>query len=150
MEVKNWESPTIPAEYRELQRLGFDREMANSKFWDNIIGKFEGTHDCLSNRGERPLSPVLLLLLNCEQYTLGQTAPDISILERMVARSSKISDGRPAVLPFHQLTTYVPTAAVCPCTSAQATPFLCADADKVEHCSQKRQQHRKPRRKSTP
>lgn len=137
-EVKNWESPTIPERYREAKREEFLREIANDRFWEGIVGKFEGTHDCLAERGERPPSPVLLLLLECHPYSRGQAAPDTSILERKVARSAKVSDGSPAVLPFVRLSAFVANAQTAPC-ALRGEPPVCLE--RAVHCSYERRLH---------
>jgi hypothetical protein len=145
MEVKNWQSPTIPLEHRMAKQEEFEQEMGNDSFWNKIVSKFEGTHFCLLSRGERPEGPVLLLLLECDPYSRGQLAPDISILQRKVAASSYVSDGTVAILPFGQLSSYVHGCFADPCTSSSQSAFECADP--VDHCSQARQRHLKQTQK---
>lgn len=137
MEVKNWEAPVIPADVREKQREQFEAQMKSDTFWAAMAAKVLGTHQCLEGRGERPIAPTALLLLECLRFPRGQETILASILQRKVSAHPEIGDCVAAVLPFDALSSRIAGGSAVPC--ALAADLSCTNS--IDHCSRQRQLH---------
>jgi len=143
LEVKNWDAPVIPVHKREHVDTDFaDKTRATSTFWDAMVAKFEGTYDCLQERGELPTDARLGLLLESKMFSIFALAPALSVLEARVALSRKVG-GRPVgIVNVAGVDSIARGVSAVPCA---VTPYpKCVCADPVFHCSALRRTHSKP------
>lgn len=99
VEVKNWEDPRIPPQYRQLQRTQFIKKMLDEGFWMSLARKAQGTHDFLIPRGERPPAPKFIFLFQCNQPM--PPSVNMAILQSKIASFPDLSDVSSAVLDRH-------------------------------------------------
>lgn len=140
LEVKNWESPVVPPHQRPIQdESNRNKTDARSTFWNSILAKFEGTHDCLLARQERPEDVRLGLLLESKIFSDVALAPMISIFEARIAASPKLAGCRFGVVDAAGLAKIVPGASATPCPVSAYPDCVCLVP--VARCSALRRKH---------
>jgi hypothetical protein len=142
LEVKNWDAPVIPPEHRWASNRDYaDKTKTTSPFWDDMVSKFEGTHDCLEALGQRPSDVRLGVLLESHLFSGMALAPAISILEARIGASDKVGGCPLGVINTAGLATFVMGAAATPCSVTSSAPNVCAAP--VLRCSVVRRLHGK-------
>lgn len=141
LEVKNWNAPVIPLyELPRVERNFIDKTLSTSSFWSDICGKVNGTHDCLSKRGETDKPPIFALLLEPPSNFSPTLAPFVSILERALARQTQVQIKGVFVVKAHDLNRICPDAAAEFCHFRALVPNACVNP--INGCSARKRAHR--------
>lgn len=103
VEVKNYESPTIPADLQEAKRSEAQSNIDREEFWNAILRKFERAHHRLG--GPQGGKRVFYLIL--ESSVLIPRAIAFSGLERRIRRHSQLNYATVAVSRLRDFNDYV-------------------------------------------
>lgn len=141
LEVKNWKAPVIPLyELPKTERNFIDKTHSTSSFWSDICGKVNGTHDCLSKRGEVDMPPIFALLLEPPSSFSPTLAPFVSILEKALAHESQVLIKGVFVVRAHDLNRICPNASAEFCQFKAVALHICVNP--ITGCSARKRAHR--------
>lgn len=96
VEIKNWESPEIPSQHLQAQRLEFIAKMLDENYWVSLAANAQGAHDFLEERSERPVSPNFIFL-----YKSAEPMPEsvgMAILQNKISALPDLQDVMTSVL----------------------------------------------------
>lgn len=142
LEVKNWDAPVIPESQRaKVHQDVLDKTKTTSSFWDQLVAKFEGTYEFLSERGEVPDDLRLAVLLESTALVGMPMAPALSVLQSRLAKSNRVSTYSVALVNVSTIRRYIPDVNVKSCVVTSFPECNCAVP--LHGCMAERRRHKK-------
>lgn len=133
MEVKNWTPGDLTESRRQMSAgQSVSDTDVEALLWGKLRGKFEKTHDRLSQRDEVPDSLTLLVLLESSAFNAGNLVTFGSLVESEFANSSVLAGIPVAVTNLTNFNVVVSSSSASPCpVTADSKQCL----NPVAHCT---------------